>query len=78
MKPIEPPKREDPYPDRSHDCQLALEPAFEDLVAHAHAAGWSKDEITTALFEMSDELFRDLVAERKTQLDIEAAARSVM
>ena len=70
------PKRDDDYADRSLDCQFALEPAFQELAARAQAAGWSEDDVSTALLEPHQ--IRGIIADRKTKLDIEDAARSVM
>ena len=47
------PKRDDHYPDRSLDCRFALEPAFQYLAERAQAAGWSEDDVSTALLELA-------------------------
>ncbi|MGN8119950.1 hypothetical protein [Labrys sp. 22185] len=40
--------------DRWLDCEEALEPAFQDLVALAEGAGWKVLEITLALQSLAD------------------------
>lgn len=37
------------HPDRLHDCLLAVEPAFRALAEQAELAGWSREEVATAL-----------------------------
>lgn len=41
------------HPDRAHQCQLALEPALQQLVQRAAESGWTEDEIVCALLELS-------------------------
>ncbi|BCH05017.1 hypothetical protein MesoLj131b_70160 (plasmid) [Mesorhizobium sp. 131-2-5] len=41
------------HPDRALQCQLALEPALEQLVQRAAESGWTEDEIACALFELA-------------------------
>jgi hypothetical protein len=50
---IAPPKSPDVWPDRSVDCQFALEPAFQKLVAEAVAIGWGFDETCLAVVEVA-------------------------
>ena len=47
-----PPKRQDPYPDRQIDCQEALEPGFQILSEEMIAAGRSRDEIQLAFVNL--------------------------
>ncbi|MCB1547863.1 MAG: hypothetical protein KDJ41_08540 [Hyphomicrobiaceae bacterium] len=47
-------------------------------LARAEAAGWSEDEVAAALLELAHHHIQGIIADRKTKLDIEAAARSVM
>ena len=72
------PKRPDHYPDRSLDCQLALEPALQDLAKRTQAAGWSEDDVSTALMQSAHNDISGIIANRKTELDIEDAAWSVL
>jgi hypothetical protein len=46
---IDPPKRQGNYPERLSDCEIALEPVFQDLVALAFAHGWGPAETRRAL-----------------------------
>ncbi|WP_192247944.1 hypothetical protein [Mesorhizobium caraganae] len=41
------------HPDRALQCQLALEPALEQLVQRAAESGWTEDEMACALFELA-------------------------
>ena len=43
------PMRDRPYPDRSKDCQLALEVHVQELLDKAMAAGWKRKEAMTAI-----------------------------
>ena len=49
MMPIDPPKRQEDYPDRLIDCEAALEPALQDLIGLAFAHGWAPGETRRAL-----------------------------
>jgi len=49
MAMIDPPKRQEDYPDRLTDCEAALEPAFNDLMSLAFAHGWAPGEARRAL-----------------------------
>lgn len=41
------------HPDRGLHCQRALEPAVQELVESAAAAGWTNDEVAGALLELA-------------------------
>lgn len=43
------PKRLDAYPDRLLECEEALEPLFQEMVAEMVAAGWTPAEIDDAI-----------------------------
>lgn len=49
MAMIDPPKRQEPYPDRLIDCEAALEPVFQDLMGTVFAHGWAPGEVRKAL-----------------------------
>lgn len=49
---VEPPKRQDPYPDRQIDCQEALEPHFQKLMEKMFAHGWASGETRKAFFQL--------------------------
>ncbi|MCD1644950.1 hypothetical protein [Aurantimonas coralicida] len=72
------PKRSEDDADRSLDCLLAIEPAFQELASQAQAAGWSEDDVSAALLELAHQYINGIAADRKTKLDIEDAARSIM
>lgn len=61
---IFPPRKKDDYPDRNIDCEEALEPAFQLLMADALSYGWKPAETRRAL--------RKLIAAHKIT-DIENA-----
>jgi hypothetical protein len=61
---INPPRSQDNYADRDIDCEGALEPMFQLLMADALSHGWSPAEVRKAL--------RKLVAAHKIT-DIENA-----
>lgn len=64
MTAIDPPRNQEDYPDRDIDCQEALEPAFQLLMADALSYGWNPDETRRAL--------RKLIAAHKVT-DVENA-----
>ncbi|MGO4560946.1 hypothetical protein [Rhizobiales bacterium 3FA27D7] len=66
-----PPKRQDPYPDRQIDCQEALEPGFQILVEEMMAVGWSCDEIRQAFVGLMSA--HDLAQESNAALEVELA-----
>ncbi|WP_292492104.1 hypothetical protein [Mesorhizobium sp.] len=41
------------HPDRGLQCQLALEPALQQLVQRAAESGWTEDEIAYALLDLA-------------------------
>ncbi|BAB54708.1 hypothetical protein [Mesorhizobium japonicum] len=41
------------HPDRGLQCQLALEPALQQLVQRAAESGWSEDEVACALLDLA-------------------------
>ena len=46
---IKAPKAKGKYSDRFEDCQLAIEDGLIDLIGAASTAGWSQQEVITAL-----------------------------
>ncbi|MEC5322772.1 hypothetical protein [Aurantimonas sp. A3-2-R12] len=72
------PKRPEDYADRSLDCLVAIEPAFQELAARAQAAGWSENDVSAALLELAHQHINGISADRKTKLHIEDAARSIV
>ncbi|TPM19755.1 hypothetical protein [Mesorhizobium sp. B2-3-6] len=44
-----PPKRQEEYPDRSIDCQEAMEPGFQAIVDCMLEVGWTRGEILKSL-----------------------------
>lgn len=67
------PRFPEDHPDRAIDCQFQLEPAFQDLVMRAVAAGWTEDDVATAMVDLAHNHLRGIIADRKTQADIDAA-----
>ncbi|MFD9902611.1 hypothetical protein [Mesorhizobium sp. NPDC059025] len=66
-----PPKRQDPYPDRQIDCQEALTPGFEILIEELTAVGWTRDEIRAAFVALLSAY--DLAGEASADLETELA-----
>lgn len=52
MTAIDPPRNQGDYPDRSIDCQQAMEPAFQLLMADMYATGWGPEETRKALWKL--------------------------
>ena len=49
MAKIRPPRLPLDDPERTIDCELYLEPAFDELADAAVKAGWTEDEVEAAL-----------------------------
>lgn len=65
------------YPDRSLDCQEALEDAFHTLLSIAKKAGWTTTESAVALHELSSAYLAMEELNRETELEIaQALART--
>ena len=62
MPKIPAPKHPKCHPDRSLLCQEAIEAEFQSLADRAHAAGWSREEVATALMELADNHFLAMTA----------------
>lgn len=62
MRSIDPPRRQETYPDRLIDCEEALEPVFIEMMELAFASGWGPDETRKALFRL-------LAAHRRAQTE---------
>jgi hypothetical protein len=63
-------------PDRVIDCELYLEPAFEELAEAAEAAGWSGDEIDSALISLARSRITRRVEDGKTDCIMERVKRA--
>ncbi|GLS35122.1 hypothetical protein GCM10010869_07100 [Mesorhizobium tianshanense] len=61
------------HPDRGLQCQLALEPTFQELVERAAESGWSEDEIAYALLELAGARLKSNSANRETERAIDRA-----
>ena len=76
---ILPPKKSIGHPDRGVDCEDALRPAFQSLISQAEAAGWTAEEIESALLALAnDNIMHALIAvdirERTPGADMGASA----
>ncbi|EKF43953.1 hypothetical protein NA8A_04055 [Nitratireductor indicus C115] len=56
---IVPPRRAEGDPERTRECQQALQAEFRALAQRAHGAGWSETEIEQALFRLAVEHIRE-------------------
>jgi hypothetical protein len=74
--PIDPPKRQEDYPDRPVDCEAALEPAFQNLMSLAFAPGWAPGEALRALQRLIRA--RWLADEENAKLEAELAILRAM
>lgn len=74
---IVPPKQGEDNPDRSLDCQSALEHRLRHLIYEAEEAGWEREEIENALLRLVIAEMRLNVCTRETERAIAAASRSV-
>lgn len=65
-----PPKRQDPYPDRQIDCQEALTPGLEVLFEELMAVGWTREEVRAAFVALlsANDLSNDANAELEAEL----------
>jgi hypothetical protein len=74
---ISPPTHSADHSDRGIDCEFAIEPVFQQVVRDAMAAGWTGDEVSSAMIQLALNHLDGELADRTTQVDIEAAARSI-
>ncbi|MET2832233.1 hypothetical protein [Mesorhizobium shangrilense] len=63
------------HPDRGLQCQLALEPAVQQLVERAAESGWTEDEIARALLELAGARLKSSSANCATERAIDRARR---
>jgi len=71
---ILPPKKSVGHPDRGVDCEDALRPAFQSLISQAEAAGWTAEEIESALLTLAnDNIMHALIA-----VDVREAVRAAV
>jgi hypothetical protein len=70
---VKPPAVSEQHPDRSLECELALEHAVDALADVAHLSGWSEKEINHAILRLA--LARILAAEANANTD-EATRRA--
>jgi hypothetical protein len=67
------PKLDRPYPDRSDDCQLALEVKLQELIDQAMAAGWESAEAIAAITNLAINLMVADLRNTRTSLSIAQA-----
>lgn len=72
---VKPPPRPADHPDRDMDCQFALEPALHAVLDEARAAGWSEQEIVTAVMELTNAWYFARLANDETEAAIIEASR---
>lgn len=65
------------HPDRAIECQFVIEPAFQDLVRRAVAAGWTEDDVAPAMVDLAHSHLNGLVADRKVAGEIGVAQQMV-
>lgn len=74
---ISPPKHPADHPDRIIDCEFAMEPMFQAIAIDALAAGWTEDDIASAMLNLAAAQIRAMAAERQTSSDIGVAVEMV-
>ncbi|TPN90127.1 hypothetical protein [Mesorhizobium sp. B1-1-5] len=72
---INPPKHQEEYPDRSIDCQEAMEPGFQAIVDCMLEVGWTRGEIMQSLRRLiaADNMTQKENARTEAQLAIARA-----
>lgn len=50
---IDKPRKDEPYPDRDLDCQMAMDEHFQELIEAAGQSGWSREEAISAVAELA-------------------------
>ena len=71
------PKHPVDHPDRIIDCEFAMEPMFQAMAAEALAAGWTEDDVASAMLNLSAAQIRAMAADRQTRSDIGVAVQMV-
>jgi hypothetical protein len=64
------------HPDRGIDCEMYLERAFQALAEAAVSAGWTEDEVDSALIELAKARITMRVENGRTSFAIERAKRT--
>jgi hypothetical protein len=67
------PRRLGAYEDRRLDCQLSLEPIFDNITRLALHCGWTEDDIAFALLELARANIKGLMHDRVTAGEIDVA-----
>lgn len=76
MPTVAAPKYDLTHPDADIDCQFALEPAFQELLQQSVRAGWDEGLASRALIGLASANLRGMQEDQRTNLDLEALARS--
>lgn len=74
---INPPQHPSDHPDRIIDCEFAMEPEFQALAHRAEAAGWSADDVSTAMANLAIAQIKAVVAEQRTDADVKLAVQLI-
>lgn len=75
MNMINPPKRQEEYPDRLIDCQESMEPGFQAIVDCMLEVGWTRGEVMRSLRRLiaADNMTQKENARTEAQLTIARA-----
>lgn len=76
MPTVAAPKHGITHPDADIDCQFASEPAFHELLQQSVRAGWDEGLASRALIGLASANLRGMQADQRTNLNLEALARS--
>lgn len=78
MADVTQPKRPMNHPDRVLDCEEAMEAAFQKVIEHAAAAGWSQQEATLGLIGLIQAHVNSMRENEKTDGAIAARRRRLL
>lgn len=75
MADIEPPQRREGEADRYGECREAIEAELYALIGQARYAGWSEDEVASALMEFAADNLTKVMVRHRNKAGVKAAIR---
>jgi hypothetical protein len=70
---IKSPKHPADHPDRIIDCEFAMEPLFQAMAVDALAAGWSEEDVSSAMLNLAVAQIKGMLADKATNAEISVA-----
>ncbi|MGH6859749.1 MAG: hypothetical protein ACRECY_05795 [Phyllobacterium sp.] len=67
------PRRSVDHSNRTHECEDALRPAFDELVEQALERGWDNYEVALSLMNLGEQLVRTITESAGSEADIAIA-----